>query len=350
MHYDSGKRRRRLFSRKEGWRPPLPISLLVLAVLVFLFSLIPPSGFFTAINPSSVKVPAFTPTPTPLPRPTDVHGGHIVFTCTRSSVNQICLINADGTGYRQLTRGTSNSYYPAVSRDGQTAVFAVNQADDFDLFKLMLGTINMPQTPEFEPSQLTFGVGNAFSPSFSPDGSQIVFVNRVGNAPSALWIMGRDGEKPHALYAGAGDIVGAAWSPDGQTIAFAMAVDSRFAYEVFLLNIQDAKQAPRQVSHGPSDIGGSISWAPDQTALLIFAGPAAAREIYRLDIKTGATAQLTFGGNNAAGAFSPDGQFIVFNSLRNNGQADLYIMRADGHSTRQLTNNPEPDWQPQWAP
>jgi Tol biopolymer transport system component len=59
---------------------------------------------------------------------------------------------------------------------------------------------------------------------------------------------------------------------------------------------------------------------------------------------------LTFGGNNAAAAYSPDGQYIVFNSLRNNGQADLFIMRADGHSTRQLTDDPEPDWQPQWGP
>ncbi|MGE5073705.1 MAG: TolB family protein, partial [Anaerolineae bacterium] len=60
--------------------------------------------------------------------------------------------------------------------------------------------------------------------------------------------------------------------------------------------------------------------------------------------------QLTFGGNNAAPCYSPDGQYIVFNSLRNNNQADLYIIRADGHSTRQLTSDPEPDWQPHWAP
>ena len=47
---------------------------------------------------------------------------------------------------------------------------------------------------------------------------------------------------------------------------------------------------------------------------------------------------------------SPDGQWIAFNSLRNDDQADIYIMRADGSSMRQVTDNPEPDWQPQWEP
>jgi TolB protein len=96
-------------------------------------------------------------------------------------------------------------------------------------------------------------------------------------------------------------------------------------------------------------MGGSISWSPNQRDLLVFAGPAAAREVFRLDIESGEVTQLTFGGNNASPAYSPDGQYIVFNSLRNGGQADLYIMHTDGHSMRQLTDNPEPDWQPQWG-
>ncbi len=141
-----------------------------------------------------------------------------------------------------------------------------------------------------------------------------------------------------------------AWSPDGTRIAFMMSVGINYAYEVFLLDTSHLDALPIQVSKGLPDIGGSISWAPDQRDLLLFAGPAAAREIYRLELADGTITQLTFGGNNASPDYSPDGQYIVFNSLRNSGQADLYIMRADGHSTRQLTSFPEPDWQPQWGP
>ena len=41
--------------------------------------------------------------------------------------------------------------------------------------------------------------------------------------------------------------------------------------------------------------------------------------------------------------------YIVFNSLRNDDQADLYIMRSNGDNQVQLTNHLEPEWGPQWA-
>jgi TolB protein len=342
MKYDSRRRRTSLFRRDQKRRPLVPISFLILAIVIVLFSFVSPSGFFTDINPSNVKVPPFTPTPTPLPAPTDVHGGHIVFTCTRSEVNQICMINADGSGYKQLTNEANNSYYPAISPDGNEIVFATNKYDNFDLYMSPRGSSDL--------IQLTDSIGNLFSPSFSPDGKQIVFVNRAASGPSSLWVMGRHGEKPHLLYPAPNNVVAAAWSPDGTNIAFAMAVDSQFTYEVFLLSAQDPGASPRRITHGLGGIGGSLSWSPDSRDLLIFAGPVEAREVYRLDVGTGVVTQLTYGGNNAAAAYSPDGQAIVFNSLRNNDQADLYVMRADGHSMRQLTSFPEPDWQPKWGP
>lgn len=342
MKYDPGRRRQNLFRRDHPRRRAVPVSLIILATLIVLFSLVNPSRFFTDVNPANVIVPPFTPTPTPLPAPTDVHGGHIVFTCTRADVNQICLINADGTGYQQLTHEDLNSYYPAISPDGREIVFATNKYDNFDLYMLMRGSSDLVQ--------LTDNIGNAFSPSFSPDGRQIAFVNRAANGPSSLWVMGSHGENPHVLYTASNNIVGAAWSPDGTRIAFAMAVDSQFTYEIFLLSPANTKASPQRTSSGLSGIGGSLAWSPDSKNLLIFAGPVQAREVYRLELATRTATRLTFGGNNAAAAYSPDGQYIVFNSLRNNDQADLYIMLANGHSMRQLTNNPEPDWQPKWGP
>ena len=129
-----------------------------------------------------------------------------------------------------------------------------------------------------------------------------------------------------------------------------MEVDSAYTFEIFTLSLDDLKAQPRRVTHDLSGIGGSIDWSPDGKNLLIFAGPVAAREIYGIDLENGKITQLTFGGNNAAASYSPDGQYIVYNSLRNNNQADLYIMRSDGHSTRQLTEFTEPDWQPKWGP
>ena len=344
MKYSDGRRRTRLFRQGKNRGPLVPISIVIVAILLGAFSLIKPFQFSTNpdVNPANVTVPAWTPTPTPLPTPTSIHGGHIVFTCTRKNVNQICMIRSDGSGYIQLTNGADNAYYPIIAPNAQYIVFALNEYDIFNL--------NVLRLKDNDVSKLTDQIGNSLSPDFSPDGKQILFVNRVGNSPSALWIVNSDGKNPHQVYAGAKDIVGAAWGPDGHTIAFTMEGNVSLAYEVYTLDLSNLKAAPRQISKGLSDIGGSLDWSPDGRSLVIFAGPVQAREVCRLDVATGATTQLTFGGNNAAASYSPDGQYIVFNSLRNNGQADLFIMRADGHSTRQLTTNPEPDWQPQWGP
>jgi Tol biopolymer transport system component len=96
-------------------------------------------------------------------------------------------------------------------------------------------------------------------------------------------------------------------------------------------------------------IGGSLDWSPDGSHLLIYAGAYEDKDIFILDARTGESVQITDGGNNASAVYSPDGKYIVFNSLRNNNQADLYIMRADGTNQTQLTNHPEPDWGPSWT-
>jgi Tol biopolymer transport system component len=337
-----GPRKRRGFLFRERRRAPLiPISLVIISVILLGFSLVGPIQQFTNFNPQNVTPPTLAPTSTPLPGPTPLHGGHIVYTCTRGNFNQICIIQADGRGAHQLTSTPTNSYYPALSPRGHEVVFAANKYDNFDLYMLDLNTLKV--------FQLTNNIGNAFSPSYSPDGEQIVFVNRAATGPPALWLIGKLGEKPHLLYAGPNNIVSTAWAPDGHTIAFAMAVSVPYAYEIFLLNVDSPNQSAHQITRGLPDIGGSISWSPDSKSLLIYAGPVGGREIYRLDVLNGATTRLTFDGTSASASYSPDGQYIVYNSMRNNQPANLYIMRSDGHSTRQLTTSPEPDWQSDWG-
>jgi TolB protein len=282
---------------------------------------------------------------TPSLTPTSAYaaqGGRIVFTCTRGDVNQICIVNADGSGYAQLTDSTRNNYYPIFTPDMEGIVFATNEGDYFDLYRYNFATT--------EIARLTKYIGNAFSPKFSPDGTQLLFINRTKEGPTSIWLMGPLGENPHRLYAGAYTIVGADWGPDGKTIAFAMSTGQQNAYEVYLLDASQPDKEPRKLTYAVEGATGSLDWSLDGTSLLICMGPAGDKNVYRLDLATANAVQLTFGGNNASASYSPDGQYIVYNSLRNNEQADLFIINADGHSTRLLLDNPEPDWQPVWGP
>ncbi|HEY8375668.1 MAG TPA: hypothetical protein VIK91_04225, partial [Nannocystis sp.] len=48
-------------------------------------------------------------------------------------------------------------------------------------------------------------------------------------------------------------------------------------------------------------------------------------------------------------AFSPDGRRIAFVSSRD-GDAEIYVMRADGGDPRRITNFHRDDWGPVWSP
>ena len=282
-----------------------------------------------------------TPTNTPVPKPTSTHGGRIIFTCTRGDYNQMCLINADGTGYQRISNQLANDYYPSFQPGGGGFVFASNRNGGvFDLYLFL-----------FEGNklfQLTNNIGNVVSPDFSPGGQKIVFANQSSTGPISIWIVNRDGTNPRLIYTGKRAIVAVAWSPDGEKIAYAMSVDSPTEYEIFTMNTDGTDH--RRITHGLLGIGGSVDWSPDGKSILVYAGPLGDKDIFQVNVETGKFTQLTYGGNNAAANYSPDGQFIVFNSLRNDDQADLYIIRSDGSDERQLTNDPEPDWQARWEP
>src|SRR3989304_2204554 len=336
--------KRRIFSRRPT-SPRclrLPISLILVVVAITVCVRTPASPInLTGADRSGRGLPTPLATFTPSPVPTREHIGRIIFTCTRGDYNQLCMINADGTGYVQLTDIEAHNYYPVYSPLGGSVVYASNQSGGvFDLFLFV-----------FEGSRLirlTEQIGNVVSPSFSPDGSKILFANRASVGPTSLWTVDNTGENPDLLYSGPNTIGVADWSPAGNTIAFAMAVDQPDSYEIFLMG-EDGSNV-RQLTRGLAGIGGSLDWSPDGKYLLIFAGPPGDKNIFRIDVEAKTATQLTNGGNNAACSYSPDGQWIAFNSLRNNDQADIFIMRADGSSMRQVTNNPEPDWQPQWEP
>lgn len=321
---------------------------------VFIFVLV--AGFvslFWFVRPAPIPIPTpvqftpfasnYTPPPTrfatPLPRPTDPNGGRIAFTCTRGDYNQVCMINRDGTGLTQLSDMEASNYYPVFTPDGSALLFASNRNGPFDLYLLLFG--------EKQLFQVTENVGNVVSPDYSPDGRRIVFANQVGEGPASIWMVNADGLNPHLVYTGADVIVAVAWSPDGERIAYAMSVGIPQEYEIFTMDTEGKNHL--RISQGLAGIGGSIDWSPDGKNLLVYAGLYGDKNIFKIDVATGNYTQITDGGNNAGASHSPDGRYIVFNSMRNNDQADIYIMRADGSNQVQLTNDPEPDWGATWT-
>lgn len=88
---------------------------------------------------------------------------------------------------RQITSGTFSHAYPAYSPDGKWVMFCRGgDSDAMNIFR-------MP-TDQANPIQLTFfATGSVTSPSWSPDGRRIAFVNSQGDT-TKVWTMSAAGE------------------------------------------------------------------------------------------------------------------------------------------------------------
>ena len=186
------------------------------------------------------------------------------------------------------------------------------------------------------------------APNWTPDGQTLVF-----NAGGELWRIPVTGGEPRRIDTGDrrdlnNDHV---LSPDGATVY--VSADDGHLYAVPL-----AGGAPRRVSnthatphhyylHGISPDGLTLAYvaveAPHGTRRInIFTIPAAG----------GADTRLTdLDAPHDGPEYSPDGDWIYFNSERNSpGHAQCFRMRADGTGVEQLTHDERVNWFPHVAP
>ena len=136
-------------------------------------------------SPSTPPTDLATGAATPGVFPADGPTGKIVYTCQVTG-NQICLINADGTGFRQLTDAPVRHWYASISPDGASVVYSAYAKDNvFEIYELNLGSGIV--------TQLTSELGVLIAPEISPDGNSIVFTWGDAKGASQIWLMDRSG-------------------------------------------------------------------------------------------------------------------------------------------------------------
>jgi Tol biopolymer transport system component len=116
------------------------------------------------------------------------------------------MIEANGTGEKQLTADAGNNSWPSVSPDGRYVVFASDRTGTDHVWRI--------DTDGSNPTQLTNGGGESF-PQCSPNGQWVVFNSRSTGTP--LLKVPIDGGEPVPIVEKNSDLV--AISPDGKWVA-----------------------------------------------------------------------------------------------------------------------------------
>jgi Tol biopolymer transport system component len=255
---------------------------------------------------------------------------------------QICIVNADGSGYRRLTNEDDvRHYYPSVAPDGQSVVYSAynKQTEHFELYELQLLTN--------ETKMLSYEFGDLNAPEISPDGKTIVFTRYYldVNKPTT-WLMDRDGTNLRQVV----DLRAwdPTWSPDGRAILFASLINN--TSQLSIVNVDGTDL--RQVGDFPF-LRGRSDWSI-QDLIVTYSGLRWERELYIMNSDGSGQERISpIGGNSQGPSFSPDGQWIAFTSYFDRYEVhgcEIYIMRVDGTDLRRLTNNDYCDYQPRWGP
>ncbi len=329
----------------KKWGLPALIALAAVLIAGGVFAIInKPVSETPAPPPVTTEAPPVNPvvndtaTAPPTASAADEPTGKIIFTCEIAG-SEVCIINADGSGWRRLTDTSLASFNPSLAPDGKTAVYVVNYGDYTEIHELNVNSGKTKQLTDFKKS-----VG---APEISPDNRYIVFHYYDGSLQ--LWIMNRDGSSPHEFYSVASkDVHDGVWSPDGSQILFALGKGEK--NQLYIMNFSGG--TPRLVND-KIDTRGRSDWSPLNLIAFDQGGPFA-HEVFTMNLDGSGLTQITSGSNAQGVSFSPDGKWIAFTAYTNVAAKDLksceiFIMRTDGSDVRQLTDNNYCDYQPRWG-
>ncbi len=275
---------------------------------------------------------AVTPTPTPY----GGGSGQFAFVSERDGNREIYIMNADGSGARNLTNNPADDWDPTWSPDGgQIAFYSMRDGN---------GEIYVMNADGSSPRNLTNNAASDFHPIWSPDGRQIMFYSdRSGDGE--VWVMNADGSSPRNLTDSPGGDGGASWSPDGRQIVFSS--DRTGNSEVFIMNADGSD--PRQLTNDP-DNDGWATWTPDGQQITFASTRTGAWDVYMMDLDGGNLRNLTNASSNDWWpAWSADGSLLTFTTDRD-GVASVYAMNPDGSNPRRLTVNNSWNYSSAWRP
>lgn len=259
-------------------------------------------------------------------------------------------MNIDGSDVTRLTFSVDGDSDPSFSPDGTKIVFSSYRTLSHEIFVMNADGSNVMQlTAHYSQTPPT--------PVFSPDGTKIAFMSRR-SGDSEIMLMNADGTNEVNLTNEPGSDTRPEFSPDGSKIAYnrngitVMNIDgsNKISINPTGRDPSWSIETAEADSDGAPDFRDNCPTVSNPEKIAFSSARDGYWEIYTINADGSNETRLTNNSvDDGSPTFSPNGAKIAFNSARD-GNAEIYMMNADGTDQRRLTNNPALDSNPTISP
>ncbi len=254
-------------------------------------------------------------------------------------ISNIYQSDYDGANQSRLTVNRSIDIAPTWSPDGTVIVYTSYKTGYPDIILQSLRDARMPQMPAKGSPEV-----QNYLPAWSPDGTRLAFMStRDGGGNSEIYVVNRDGTGLRRITNHPGADSTPTWSPTGQQIAFTS--DRSGAPQVYIVNIDGTGIQRIDCDSSWCD---RATWSPAPLNEIAYASRSGAGfDIRIFDFQSRSSRTITDGiGSNESPSFAPNGRHLAFASDRS-GRHQVYTIARDGTGLRQITKagtNRFPSW------
>ena len=257
--------------------------------------------------------------------------GKIVFMFSNSSKQHAVFSLSKENVLQRLWKGSGDNEVISISRDGK---------------KIIFGSETEPKILDLTSNVITTLPPNTFQPDLSPDGLNVVSASFDWQTGiSSMQIQEIGGTNKRTLLSGKGHIRFPSWSPDGSKILFTSTLEGPpLAPSVWIMNADGSNKV--NISNN-TETCWSPSWSHDGSHIA-WAGERPTKVGTPYDIRNIAISKsdgtdqkdLKIRSEDKTPSWSPDGKWIAFISTqRTYGAAasvGLWIMSSDGSNRAEL--------------
>lgn len=309
----------------------------------------------------------------------------IAFVSVRGGASQIWLMNADGTGAKQVTKLATEASGVTFFPDGKRVLFVsevypdcADEACNARLLKeeqeskskartftsllyrhwnqwgskrrshLMMASVDGGAVKDLTPGRFdvpTFSLGGQDGYAVSPDGKEVCYVMNGENEQalstnSDLWTVSPDGGEPQKITVTAGADVGPVYSPDGQWIAWRgqkIAGYESDRWRLFTIRRKDGQV--RDLSETLDRGIQSVNWSPDSTRLFFTVEDRGRQGIQMVAISgTGGTRSIVSGSATYDDVqLTPDGKTMIYTMQTGASPVEIFKVNSPSSKPEPLT-------------